>query len=131
MPVRTSKGSFRFCFTALLSAFLLSAGMLLVSAYALVQLELPQKLAAVLAVFSVCAGAMVGAWLMSFLKGNSGLLCGSIVGGGYSSLLLLGSAGSGTAEVVVLLYCGLILLCCWVGGYCGVLAAEKKRRRHR
>lgn len=117
---------------AFISGMLAIAAGILLSAYALVYLELPQTLATPMAFVSVCLGVLVSAWHLARNRAANGLACGALVAAIYDFLILGWSfLCNGIPEGASLLcaVCAIATGC--IGGYGGLLAAEKRTRRHR
>lgn len=133
MSARTKRFSYPQALLSLGAGVLAAAGCIALSAAAAVGMQLPQRIFPALAIGSVCLGSLFGAWQLARTRGENGLACGAAAGAVYAAVLLLWawSGGAGLLNGAVLLRGGAVLLCGIVGGYCGMLTAEKRARRRR
>lgn len=83
-----------------------------------------------LATGAICAGSLVGGWVLALLQKSRGLLWGGMLGTVYALALLgIQLAQDTTPDPVQLVRLGLMILAGAVGGYAGTLR-NGKRRHH-
>ncbi len=77
---------------------------------------------------AICIGSFLGGWLSARVQKSRGLLCGAVQGSLMTALLLaLQIIQNGMIQEDVFLRCILMVCSGCVGGFAGILRAERRR----
>lgn len=80
---------------------------------------------------AVCGGSLFGGYLLARSQKRNGLACGATQGALFAALLLAAEVlGGNVPDALQIVRLLLVLLGGCVGGYLGMLRAEKARRKH-
>ena len=132
MSGKTKTAVRRSQFLALFCGLLTAALLFVAFAYMLVRWELSQAAVPAMVLGTLGIGTAVGGWLSAYLRGSSGLTCGFVVGAVYGSILLLWSYYRNQSILETSpIYIACIFVSGCISGYLGMIAAEKRSRRHR
>lgn len=129
---RTVQGfSFRQLFFCTLGGLAAAAIVLALFALLIVGRRLPQTVLMPFSTAAICAGCCTGGWLMARTRGENGLLCGAAIAAVFAVLLCIWAWGNGcrSVESEMIIRWLLLLACGCVGGYTGMLRAEKRPGR--
>lgn len=106
------------------------AGCMAALAYLMASQGLSQTMVWPFATAAASAGSMLSGWLTAWWQKNRGLVCGAIQGLLFTAALLVLQLWNGNVpEGMQLVRLGLVFLFGCIGGFLGVLNADRKRRR--
>ena len=94
--------------------------------------DLPAALLGPLSTGAVCIAVFFAGMLLAFLLKRRGMLLGFAQGAAFFAIILIAALLQGTMQFSALAFVKLIAFCAagGIGGYFGILLAEKKRRKH-
>lgn len=94
--------------------------------------DLSVSLLGPLSTTAVCIAVLLSGMLLAFLIKKRGMLMGFALGAAFFAAILMAALLQGTVQFSALAFLKLIALCAsgGIGGYFGILLAERKRRKH-